>query len=102
VSDTRTLRQKLEAMANQVASPNEATIAARKLEELGPEPDLWDERAGKTWAEYMASRYAYPTHYNYPPHIKTVKVTLSNGDVVETYTAASTSWRPVVWPDQTE
>ncbi len=36
--DRRTKRQKLQEMANQSVSPNEAEIARKKLEELGPEP----------------------------------------------------------------
>lgn len=38
--DRRTKRQKLEAMANQVVSPNEAEIAKKKLEELEPDPQV--------------------------------------------------------------
>lgn len=36
--DNRTKRQKLEAMANQSVSPEEAEIAKRKLQELPPDP----------------------------------------------------------------
>ena len=37
--DRRTKRQKLQDMANQQASPKEAEIARKKLEELGSEPE---------------------------------------------------------------
>jgi len=36
--DRRTKRQKLEDMANQTVSPNEAEIARKKLDELPPDP----------------------------------------------------------------
>lgn len=36
--DRRTKRQKLQAMANQSASPNEAKVAKDKLEALPPDP----------------------------------------------------------------
>lgn len=37
--DRRTKRQKLRDMAKQTASPNEAEVAKKKLEELGPDPE---------------------------------------------------------------
>lgn len=43
--DTRTKRQKLEAMANQTTSPEEAEVAKKKLEKLGPEIKLTSQQA---------------------------------------------------------
>lgn len=37
--DRRTKRQKLEAMANQSVSPNEAEVAKEKLKDLPPDPE---------------------------------------------------------------
>lgn len=37
--DSRTKRQKLKDMANQTASPYEAEVAKKKLQDLGPEPE---------------------------------------------------------------
>lgn len=44
MSDTRTLREKLEAMAGQDVSPNEAEIARAKLDAMGAAPPLPPQR----------------------------------------------------------
>lgn len=50
MTDTRTRREKLEAMAGQTVSPNEAAIARRILDEMGPTvseaaADVYDSQA---------------------------------------------------------
>lgn len=44
MSDTRTLREKLQAMADQDVSPNEAEIARAKLDAMGAAPPLPPQR----------------------------------------------------------
>ena len=45
--DTRSLRQKLEAMARDKSSPNEAAVARRKLEAMGVTPEPPRPTAGR-------------------------------------------------------
>lgn len=68
--DNRTRREKLEAMANQTASPNEAEIARRLLAEMGvPETRQRAERAADEFLSRMTFEYdaaGTTVHYDGP------------------------------------
>ncbi len=53
MSDKRSRRQKLEAMARQSVSPNEAEIARAKLRQIPPDPEPW--RASFRTSEFHLS-----------------------------------------------
>jgi hypothetical protein len=74
MADNRTKRQKLEAMANQTASPNEAEVARRLLAKMGRTPPTEPRHRPppvrvvyQTWAQtnrfYEGARAAYTYFY---------------------------------------